>query len=173
MKKNVKYMTSAALIAALYTALTLVLAPLSFGPLQIRLSETLCVLPAVFPPAVLGLSLGCFLSNLIGFFIGANPLGLIDCVLGTLATFLAAYLTYLVGKKCRDVGRAVFSLLPPIILNAVFIGAEIAYLYLGDLSFATFILSTAYVAAGEAIACCLGLFFLSKRSLKIIDKLTE
>ena len=63
--KALKNLTAAALIAALYTALTLIVAPLSFGPVQIRLSEALTVLPAVCPPAVWGLSLGCFLSNLL------------------------------------------------------------------------------------------------------------
>ena len=65
-------LTLTALIAALYTALCFTVPFLSFGPVQFRLSEALCVLPLFYPPAVGGLTLGCFVSNLVGFLTGLN-----------------------------------------------------------------------------------------------------
>ncbi|MDR0819222.1 MAG: QueT transporter family protein, partial [Oscillospiraceae bacterium] len=47
-------MARGAAIAALYFALTMVLAPLSFGPVQFRVAEALCVLPFLYAEAVPG-----------------------------------------------------------------------------------------------------------------------
>lgn len=154
--RALKNLTAAALIAALYTALTLLMAPLSFGPIQIRLSEALTVLPAVCPPAVPGLVLGCFLSNLLGFFMGANPLGLVDCAIGTLATLLAAVCTYYIGKALK--GKAILWLapLPPIVFNGIIIGLEISYFYVGNMDFVPVLLSCLYVAIGEILPCYIG-----------------
>lgn len=165
--KGVKYITSAALVAALYTALTLVLAPISFGPVQIRVSEVLTVLPAVFPPAIVGLSLGCFLSNLIGFLAGFNPLGLIDCLIGTSATIVAALLSYAAGKYCKGFLRGFLAALSPIVINGLFIGMEIAFIVIGDFSFNTTALSCIYVAIGEVLPCTVGavLFLGSKKNI--------
>ena len=160
--KAIKNLTAAALIAALYAALTLILAPLSFGPVQIRLSEALTVLPAVCPPAVLGLSLGCFLSNLIGFLMGANPLGLVDCIIGTLATLLAAVSTYYMGKALKEKALLWLAPLPPIVFNGIIIGLEISYFYVGNMSFVPVLLSCIYVAIGEIIPCYIGSFVFLK-----------
>ena len=58
-----------AIIAALYTALTLGFQAISFGAIQFRVSEALTLLPVLFPQAVPGLAIGCLLSNLLA---GAN-----------------------------------------------------------------------------------------------------
>ena len=161
--KALKNLTAAALIAALYTALTLIVAPLSFGPVQIRLGEALTVLPAVCPPAVWGLSLGCFLSNLIGFFMGANPLGIIDSLVGTFATLLAAICTYYIGKAFKDGKLSLWlSPLPPIIFNGIIIGLELSYFYIGDMSFVPVLLTCLYVAIGEILPCYIGSFVFLK-----------
>ncbi len=171
MRKNtLRNLTAAALIAALYAALTLALAPLSFGAVQIRLSEALTVLPAVCPPAVAGLTLGCFLSNLIGFFAGANPLGLIDCAVGSFATLLAAAATYYIGKFVK--GKALYLLapLPPVLFNGLIIGVEMAFLVLGNTAPLSILLSCAYVALGELVACYLGGTILLKSSSAYFKK---
>jgi len=170
MKKNaVKNLTLGAIIAALYTALTLMVAPLSFGPVQLRLSEALTVLPAICPPATVGLTLGCLISNLLGFALGANPLGVIDALVGTAATFLAAITTAYIGKKFK--GRALYALapLPPVVFNAVFVGLELCIVVLGDTSLPTLIATCAYVGIGEAIACYLGGGALLKGSYKYFN----
>ena len=57
--------TQGAAIAALYVALTMIVAPIAFGPVQFRISEALCVLPYFLPSAVPGVTIGCFLANLL------------------------------------------------------------------------------------------------------------
>ena len=157
MKKNaVKKLTRGAIIAALYTARTRIVAPLSFGPIQLRLSEALTVLPAVCPPSIVGLTLGCLISNVLGFVLGANPLGLVDAVVGTAATFLAAVVTAYIGKRCRGKALYILAPLPPVIFNALFVGMELCVLVIGDISLPTIIATSAYVGIGEAVACYLG-----------------
>ena len=80
---NTKKLTLAAMIAAVYTVLTLVLAPISYGAVQVRLSEALTLLPVLFPEAIPGVAVGCLLANILG---GSM---LPDIVFGTLATLCA------------------------------------------------------------------------------------
>lgn len=77
-----------AVIAALYAAMTLLLPAISYGELQCRLSESLTVLPILFPQAIPGLFVGCLIANLL------SPVGLVDIVFGSLATLLAAIGTW-------------------------------------------------------------------------------
>jgi len=104
-----------AIIAALYAALTLALAPISYGPIQVRISEFMTLLAFSNRKCMPGLVLGCFLANI------GSPYGLVDIVFGTLATFLAVYTM----RFCTNLFTA--SLLP-VIFNGVIIGAELAYL---------------------------------------------
>lgn len=64
--KETGFLVQGALIAALYVALTMMFAPISFGPVQFRISEALCILPFFTPAAIPGLFLGCLISNLLG-----------------------------------------------------------------------------------------------------------
>ena len=73
------------LLAAIYAALTLGLAPFSYGPIQVRLSECLTLLAFCSRRWIPGLTIGCFLANV------GSPFGLPDMVLGTLATFLGIW----------------------------------------------------------------------------------
>ena len=66
--------TTGALIAAAYVALTLIFAPISFGPIQVRIAEALTILPIFTPAAVPGLFIGCLLGNLYGEAIIGNVL---------------------------------------------------------------------------------------------------
>lgn len=103
-----------AVIAAVYTALTMSLPMLSYGPVQLRFSEALTVLPFFLPEAVPGLFLGCVIANLF------SPFGIADVIFGSIATLLAALWT-------SKVKNPWFAPLPPVISNAVIIGAEIAW----------------------------------------------
>ena len=76
MKKSTKFMTQAAMIAALYVVLVVVFAPISFGALQVRIAEMLSVLPFFTPAAVPGLFIGCLIGNILG---GADILDIIGC----------------------------------------------------------------------------------------------
>ncbi|MBR5525143.1 MAG: QueT transporter family protein, partial [Clostridia bacterium] len=88
-----RFVTVTGIVAGLYAALTVGLAPLSFGLVQCRAAELLTVLAVYTPAAVPGLTVGCVISNLIGLAMGANIAGALDVVLGPLATGLAAWLS--------------------------------------------------------------------------------
>lgn len=133
---TVKKLTYAAVIAAAYFALTMLLAPISFGGLQFRVSEALCILPFFLPESVFGLFVGCILANLLG---GNGPL---DVVFGSLATLLAAVCT----MKIRIKWLACF---PPVIINAVVIGAVLAYVYSPGTFWAAFPVFGLQVFVGE------------------------
>ena len=87
------FMVYAAAIAAIYTVLTMVFAPISFGPIQFRISEALCILPFFTPAAVPGLFIGCLLSNLL---CGAAAL---DIIFGSLATLIGALGSWMLRKN--------------------------------------------------------------------------
>ncbi len=114
-----------AMIAALYAATTLLLQPISFGPLQLRAAEALTLLPVLMPESVIGLTVGCAISNAIGVATGANVAGVLDIAVGSAATLLAA----LASRALRNVTWRRFPLLSalmPVIFNAVFVGGELA-----------------------------------------------
>ncbi|HPF87640.1 MAG TPA: QueT transporter family protein [Candidatus Limiplasma sp.] len=112
---TVKDLTVAAVIAALYAALTVVFAPISYGDVQFRISEALTLLPILFPQAIPGLTVGCLVSNLIG----GN--GIWDVVFGSLATLIAALLTYGLRKNIW------LAAIPPVAVNAVVVGLILHY----------------------------------------------
>ena len=129
----------AAVIGALYAAVTLLLAPISYGNLQCRVSEALCILPWFFPETAWGLFAGCLLANLLG---GNGPL---DIVFGSLATLIACLITARLNPR----GLA---LLPPVIVNAVMVGAMLAYVITPDSFWSSCPVVALEVGAGEAVA---------------------
>ena len=142
----IRRLTSGALIAAAYTAVSLALAPLSFGYSQIRVSEALTLLPLFSPSAVWGVTLGCAITNAAGAAMGAN-FGVADVLLGTLATLAAALLTARLNRP-RIAGLPLLAPLPPVVLNALVVGWELWYF-----TSAPFALCAAGVAVGELISC--------------------
>lgn len=153
MKTNSKvvYLAQGGVIAAAYVALTTLLQPLGFGPVQCRVAEALTVLPVYCPAAIPGLTVGCFLSNLVGLSTGANPAGGWDLLLGTAATGVAAWLTYR-WRRVRVARLPVLSTLPPVVLNALVVGTELYVVY-GGFPLGIHIL---LVGAGQLIACTAG-----------------
>ncbi len=137
-----------AVIAAVYVAMCFFLKPISYGPVQLRLSEALCVLPIFMPEAVYGLFIGCFLSNLLG---GAS-VALIDTILGSLTTLLAAHLTRRIFVKTKSWWLA---LMPPVILNALIVGSYVPFIYQSATQGSIFVIlaySIASVFIGETLA---------------------
>ncbi len=134
-KERVHFLIRGGLIAALYAALTLVAAPISFGMIQLRISEALCVLPYYEKSAIPGLFVGCLIANIVG----GN--GVLDIVFGSLATLLAAYLT----SKTKNKFLAPLS---PVLVNAVVVGI-VLYFAIGTPLF----LGMLCVAGGEILAC--------------------
>lgn len=134
---RVKQMVQGAAIAAVYVVLTMAFRPISFGPVQFRISEALCVLPYFTPAAVPGVFLGCLISNLLG---GAAAL---DVVFGSLATLMGA-----VGSRLFRKNRYLVSL-PPIAANMLIIPWVLKYAY-GSGDMVWFMMIT--VGAGEILA---------------------
>ena len=158
-QQRVRFITLAAIIAALYVVLTLVSAAfgLSSGVIQVRISESLCILAFFTPSAIPGLTIGCLVANLIT---GANVL---DVVFGTLATFLGVYGGYLLRKKKWLIT------LPTILANTIIIPLVIVYGFgVTDVALPLVALS---VCVGEVISAgALGmglLAILEKRNFKI------
>jgi uncharacterized membrane protein len=149
------------MIAAVYAAVTLFLAPISFGPLQIRVAEALTVLPFLYPTAIFGLFVGCLIANIGGTMMGVS-LGMPDIIFGSLATLLAAFLT----SKCKKVWLAP---LPPIVVNAVVIGAVLTFVTTPGSGLSTFPLFAGEVAVGQTLSCyVIGmplLLFLKKKDI--------
>lgn len=103
------------LIAGLYCVLTVLIAPLSYGQVQFRFAEALTILPLFYPEAVVGLTAGCFIANVLGN-------GILDLFLGTFATLISALLTYFVGKKTKKfIVKLFFGELFPIVVNALLV----------------------------------------------------
>ena len=152
---NLKDFTRIAMIAAIYTAVSLALAPISFSNIQVRIAEALTILPLIYEPSIWGVTLGCFLTNLIGAATGVNPTGMIDAAVGTSATFLAAVCTWKLSDK--TIGKVpVWSILMPVIFNFFFVGSELAILFFdGNFVLGLLIMGTE-VAVGEMISCALG-----------------
>lgn len=136
---SVRSLCMAAIIAALYAALTLGFQAISYGAVQFRVSEAMTLLPVLFPEAVPGLAVGCLISNLF------NPMGatIYDVVFGTLATLLAALLTH------RIKGSIWLRALPPVLCNAVIIGLVLTYAYGIDLLW----MNMLTVGIGQAVVC--------------------
>lgn len=145
-------MTRTAMLAGLYAAITFATFFMSFGAIQFRVSEALTVLPVFTATAVPGLSLGCALANLVGFFAGVNPTGWLDAIFGTSATLIAALLTRLVGRSDRRWVRMLFAPLPPVLVNAVIVGLELMFAF-GPVNPAGFFSYAASVAVGQAAVC--------------------
>ena len=108
------FIVRSAVIAALYAALTLALYPISFGAVQFRVSEALTLLPMVMPEAIPGLFVGCLVSNLIG---SATPW---DIIFGSLATLIAAILTYATRRN------KILAAFWPVLCNTVIVGLVLA-----------------------------------------------
>ena len=145
---GLNYWTRAAMIGALYAGLTILLAPISYGMIQVRVAEMLMVLPYFTPAAVPGLFVGCFIANLYGGY------GLLDIIFGSLATLISAVLVSRIKKRY-------FVPLPPVLINAIIVGF-ILHLVL-DIPF---YLTAAWVGLGQLVAC----YGLGLPLLLILDK---
>ncbi len=139
MNKKVKFLTHAAIIAAIYVLLTLIarLFGLDSGVVQVRFSEALCVLTAFTSAAVPGLAVGCMISN---FLVGG---ALWDIIFGSIATLIGAALGYLLRRYIWLVP------LPTVISNALIIPPVLMTVYGAKESF-LFLFAT--VGIGEIIS---------------------
>lgn len=145
----------AGIIAAAYIVLTMLVAPFAFGSIQFRLSEALTALSVLTPAAIPGLFLGCLLSNIL------NPqnLGLIDIIFGSLATLIAAVITWFLGRSIREQDKKLISwqtglaLLPQVVVNGLIVGSYLPFLLFppAEQTLLNIALSVLAVAVSEAV----------------------
>ena len=136
-KKNSLYLAQGAIIAALYVAITVPFSAIAFGPVQFRVSEALVILPYFTPAAIPGVTIGCFLSNLI---CGA-PIP--DVVFGPIATLIGAVGSYMLRRHRYAVW------VPPVLSNALIIPWVLKYAY-GSPDLVPYMMLT--VGLGEVLA---------------------
>ena len=155
--KLIKKITTGAIIAALYTVLTLFSNSLGLanGQIQLRISEALAVLPAFAEAAIPGLFIGCVISNIICG--GLLP----DVIFGSLATFIAALLT----RRFRN--NKYLAAGAPVLCNTAVIPLVLRFTY----GIRPYALSLITVFAGEFISAgMLGVLLydaLIKRNIKL------
>ncbi len=137
--KNTAFLTQAAMIAAVYVVLTLLFRPISFGEIQVRISEALTILPLFTPAAVPGVFVGCLIANIIG---GAI---LPDIVFGSLATLIGAVFTYRLKELNPFLGP-----IPPIVSNTIIVPFVLFYGYGVNLPIPFLMLT---VGIGEVLSC--------------------
>ena len=163
--KKIRPLTEGAMIAAAYAVLTLFFWQFSSMQIQVRISEAMCILPLFTYSAVPGLTAGCFLINLIM----GNPW---DAIFGSLATFLAALVTYLLGRLGKKWSYAIAPM-APVFFNGLIIPFVLYFGYgitaFGDTTglWAVLGLQALSIAIGEAIACYgmgIPLYLLIKRT---------
>ena len=130
---NVHKLAACAMIAAFYAAVSLSLPMLSYGVVQIP-----------------GVTLGCLLTNLAGVAMGTTLLP--DVVFGTLATLIAAVMSYQL-RGVRVKGLPIASSLPPILVNGLVIGLELTFFYSDGFRLGIFLINAVSVAAGQVIPC--------------------
>ncbi len=140
-KFTIQDLTLAALMAAVYAVLTVALPIPQYGGVQLRVAEAMTVLPFLFPAAAPGLFAGCIIANLF------SPYPL-DVLCGSAATFIACLLTQHMPNRW-------LAPLPPVICNAVIVGAEIAWFEtgFGPGFWAAYAFNAFTVCVGELIAC--------------------
>ena len=137
--KNVAFLTQAAIIAAIYVVLGVAFAAIGSGAIQVRIAESLTILPIFTPAAIPGLFVGCLISNILS----ANIIP--DIIFGSLATLIGAIGTYRLGKI-----QPVLGTLPPILANTIIVPLVLRYGYGQPLPIPYMMLT---VGAGEIISC--------------------
>jgi uncharacterized membrane protein len=151
------FLARTGLIAAVYAvatfAVTQVMGYLSWGPIQLRISEAITVLPLFFSAAIPGLALGTLIGNILNIGM-TGPLGWLDAVFGSLATLLGAIWTF----RFREFPAR--ALLGPVIANALIVPAYLPFILRGlgfyTIPFTTFDVSQSFLSMYLFGVVCVG-----------------
>ena len=159
-KFTVRDMALAAMVAALYAVLSYFgsFFGLTYGPIQCRFAEALCVLPFLFPGTVPGLFIGCILSNIVSGCV------IWDILFGSLATLIGAVGAYLLRGVPHKFKWVVT--LPNLLSNMIIVPFVLMYAYGVEGGFFALSLS---VGIGEAVCGVLGgtMLYYSTKDTKI------
>ena len=141
--KKIQYVTRAALIAALYVALTHLsnLLGLANGAIQIRFSEALCILPVFMPSSVLGLFVGCIIANL------TTGAVIWDVIFGSIATLIGAFFALKLKNRWLIP-------IPTVIANTIIVPIIVLFCYTDKSAWSvpTYLLCVLGVLVGELIS---------------------
>ena len=144
MKIGTKNLALIALYAALYAALVIVLGAFSYGPIQIRIADSMiAAIPLLGIAGVLGHTLGVFIANLF------STAGLLD-LLNTIPSFAMAYVVYYTYKRTKNDFTVIATCIAYSIVIGITVGWMLSYLYNLPL-----LLTITYVAIGNIIASVL------------------
>ena len=144
-KLTVSEITLCGVLAAIYAVLTIATASFAYGPIQFRITEALCVLPFFMPFTSIGLFVGCLVANLF------STVSALDIIIGSAATLIGCLWTSRIHNKW-------LAPWPTVIVNAVMVGAMLAFVYTPDAFWSGFLLMGAQVGLGElAVMVVLGL----------------
>lgn len=142
MKKNTRSLALSAIIAAVYAVVTMYLTyPMSYQASQFRVAEALTILPFFSTAAIPGLFVGCLISNLL------SPVGPLDIIFGSLASLIAAFMTYLIGKSNLKF-KKYLAPLPPVVVNALIVGWLLNYTLKWPIA-----ITMLQVGFGQILAC--------------------
>lgn len=166
---STKSISKMAMVTALYVVLTVLISPLSYGFIQIRLSEMFNYLGLYHQRYILAITLGVAIANL------NSPLGIIDVIVGSVSTYLVLQLVRFVAKRFKKPWQKLITV--PIIfsLSMFTVAAQISIL--GDAPFKdTFFINWVVIGLGELVSLLIGLgviYFLSRNDAlkKLLDKL--
>ncbi|MDO5015158.1 MAG: QueT transporter family protein [Clostridia bacterium] len=160
--KKTLFLVEAGIIAAVYVAMTYFSSFLgmAYGPIQFRISEVLNILPVFTPAAIPGLTIGCILGNI------GSPMGIVDILLGSLATLLSAVTTYWF-RNIKVKNFPILSSFMPVIFNAIIIGAEITFFANEANKGKLFFINAGQIALSEFVMCVVGGFFFYFAILKL------
>ena len=151
-KAKLRYMIRAAIIASVYAAVTYLFRPISYGVIQVRVSEALTLLPLIESAAIPGLFIGCLIANILG------GMGLWDIYLGSLITLVSAYIT-------SKMPNPVLGALPPIVFSAIGVAFYLSLLF--DVPYQA---AALYIGVGQLVSVAgVGIplyYFIQKTSLK-------
>lgn len=144
-RQRIKFIVFNGIVAALYVVFTAPFANIAYGPIQVRIAEVMTVFPIFSWGMIPGVTLGCFIANLV------NPgnLGPVDIIGGSLATLIAGILSYFIGKKNKWLG-----IIPPVVVNGLIVGGYLPFLLVDAGSTVTVeavLISMLSVAGSEAV----------------------
>lgn len=152
--KKVQLLVINAMIAAIYAVLTILISPIAYGAIQMRLTEIIVLLACFNKKFIPGLTIGCLLANL------ASPMGMYDIFFGTLATLIACIGMYM--AKNLFIGAFIGG-----VVNGLLVGLEL-YLALS----LPFMINAFYVFAGEFVVLLIGavIFKVIERNESLMKK---
>ncbi len=156
------YITQNALVAAIYFVLTSFTQPISFGAMQIRIAEALGLLCFWRPDFAIGMTIGCFLSNVYSF----SPW---DMLFGSLATLVSCLLISYASKWLW------MGIIYPVVINGLVVGAELTWIFMNPVgTWVDFAVQGGWVALGELGAMVIGyILWMVIRRLKIFNKVFQ